>query len=180
MDFLRIETDARAALAALLDGAGVDAGDIVAVGCSTSEVAGKSIGSAGSPEVAEALLSAILPELNARGLYLAAQCCEHLNRALVVERECARLHRLEIVSAVPHPHAGGSFATCAYRAMKDAVLVERVAAVAGMDIGETLIGMHLKRVAVPVRAETRFIGEARLALARSRPPLIGGARAKYG
>ena len=149
------------------------------VGCSSSEVVGRRIGSTSSPEIAGAIFEGLYPVLQERELFLAAQCFEHLNRALIVERAAAERYRLEIVNAVPQPKAGGSFAAAAYAAFADPVAVEEVRAVCGMDIGGTLIGMHLARVAVPVRLDSGRIGEASLICARTRPKFIGGARAQY-
>lgn len=167
------------ALEELLESAAAEPGDLVVVGCSSSEVAGSKIGTAPAPALAEAIVGGLLPVLQAGGLYLAAQCCEHLNRALVVERAAAKAHGLVQVNALPRPHAGGSFATAAWAALDEPVLVEAVRAVAGLDIGLTLIGMHLRPVAVPVRLSVERIGEAAVAAARSRPPFIGGERAAY-
>lgn len=155
----------------------LEVGQILVVGCSSSEVIGERIGSHSSVEVGEALISALLEILRPRGIFLAAQCCEHLNRALVVER--AAVSGQEIVSVVPQPKAGGSFATAAYKAFDSPVLVEHIKADAGLDIGGTLIGMHLREVAVPVRLSLKQIGEALLLAARTRPRLIGGVRAVY-
>ena len=152
-------------------------GQILVVGCSSSEVTGKRIGSHSSIEVGKALAEALLDVLRPRGIYLAAQCCEHLNRALVIER--AAVSGQDIVSVLPQPKAGGSFATAAYKAMAEPVLVEHVKADAGLDIGGTLIGMHLREVAVPVRLSLNKVGEAGLLAARTRPRLIGGVRAIY-
>ena len=154
-------------------------GQIVVVGCSSSEIVGEKIGKGSVPEAAEAVLDSILPAINENGLYLAAQCCEHLNRALVIEREAAEKFGYEIVMAVPKPKAGGSFAANAWLKFHDPVLVEHVKAAAGLDIGGTLIGMHLKDVAVPLRLNTRKIGEAFVSAARTRPRFIGGSRAQY-
>ena len=85
----------------------------------------------------------------------------------------------DIVNVVPQPKAGGSFATAAYAAFSDPVAVEHIRADAGMDIGDTLIGMHLKEVAVPVRLSVKTVGEAPLVCARTRPKFIGGCRAVY-
>ncbi|MBQ1384745.1 MAG: TIGR01440 family protein [Firmicutes bacterium] len=153
------------------------AGQTVVVGCSTSEVCGSRIGSNSNFEAAEAVFSGIYQVLCEKGVYLAAQCCEHLNRAVVIERQARPLD--EIVNAVPQPKAGGSFATAAYKTYKDPVVLEEIRADAGIDIGDTLIGMHLKRVAVPVRLEHDRIGEARVVSARVRPKYIGGERAHY-
>ena len=128
-------------------------------------------------EAAAAVLAGVLPPLQEQGVYLAAQCCEHLNRAIVIERTVARANGYQIVAAIPQPHAGGSWATNCWRTFNDPVLVEEAAA--GMDIGGTLIGMHLRRVAVPVRLSMDHIGEAILLCARTRPPFIGGSRAVY-
>lgn len=153
LDDIRRQT--RSAILQLLEIARPRPQDIVVVGCSSSEVAGRRIGSTSSPEIAGAIFEGLYPVLQERELFLAAQCCEHLNRALIVERAAAERYRLEIVNAVPQPKAGGSFAAAAYAAFADPVAVEEVRAVCGMDIGGTLIGMHLARVAVPVRAGQR-------------------------
>ena len=174
-----IEKAARAAMAELLETAKVPAGGLVVVGCSSSEIMGERIGKGSTPEAAQAVLRGILPLLEEKTLFLAAQCCEHLNRALVVEREAAEKFGYEIVAAVPKVKAGGSFATAAYLTFKDPVLVEHVKAAAGMDVGCTLIGMHLRDVAVPVRLQTKQIGDALVTAARTRPKYIGGARAQY-
>lgn len=152
-------------------------GDLFVVGCSSSEVLGDKIGTHTNVDVASALYEGIQSVLQERGIYLAAQCCEHLNRALIVER--AAVPHTDIVNVVPQPKAGGSFATAAYAAFSDPVAVEHVRADAGMDIGDTLIGMHLKEVAVPVRLSVKTIGEAPLVCARTRPKFIGGCRAVY-
>ena len=151
------------------------------IGCSTSEVAGKKIGTAGTEDIAEVLFQELKRLKENTGIQLAFQCCERLNRALVVERETLTAYQLEEVSAVPVPTAGGSMASYAYKHMEDPVVAETLKgkAHAGIDIGETMIGMHLKSVAVPLRFEQKFIGSARLAAARTRPKLIGGARANY-
>ena len=155
------------------------AGQIIVIGCSTSEVRGSRIGKDGNSAIAEALYTSVAPLAAEKGLYLAFQCCEHLNRALVVERDVAEKYDLDEVSVVPYPHAGGSMASWAYRAFSDPVVAETIQAHGGIDIGETLIGMHLKRVAVPLRLENRQIGQARVNAAFTRPKLIGGMRAKY-
>ncbi|MDO4493749.1 MAG: TIGR01440 family protein [Clostridia bacterium] len=157
----------------------LEAGDILVVGCSTSEIAGEKIGSASRPELAEQVFRGIFDAANVHGVFLAAQCCEHLNRALILEKEAARARSLPIVNVVPQPKAGGSFATAAYANFNAPVAVEHLLAEAGMDIGDTLIGMHLKDVAVPVRLEVKSIGEAHLVCARTRPKFIGGERAVY-
>ena len=161
----------------LLIKANLKEGALVVVGCSTSEVGGGIIGKSGSLDVAEAIFEGLNDAFSPKGIYIAAQCCEHLNRAIVIESKAAV--GLEAVSAVPKMHAGGSFATTAYLKMKNPVLVEEIKADAGLDIGATLIGMHLKRVAVPLRLEVKKIGEAHLFAAYTRPKYIGGARAEY-
>ena len=168
------------ALNALISAAELKKGDILVVGCSTSEIIGERIGKSGSMEAAYAVLNALLKGLADTGVYLAVQCCEHLNRALVVEGECALAYSLEPVCAVPHEKAGGSLATAAMKKFQSPVLVERVAAHAGMDIGDTLIGMQLRHVAVPLRFEgVDRIGCARVVFAKTRPRYIGGPRARY-
>ncbi len=174
-----IRTQAAEAAAELLETAGLCAGDILVVGCSSSEIIGQRIGKNSSLEAAEAVVSGLLPVLHEKGIYLAAQCCEHLNRALIVERAAARAYNLEEVTVVPHPHAGGSFATTVWKNFEHPVAVENIRAHAGLDIGDTLIGMHLRHVAVPVRLAVKRIGEANLVAARTRPKYIGGPRAKY-
>ncbi len=156
-------------------------GDILVVGCSTSEVMGKRIGSASSAEAAKEIMRGLRDGLEGKKLFLAAQCCEHLNRALVVTRECMEKYGLQQVWVRPQPHAGGAFAALAYESTPDAVMVEdlRAKASAGIDIGGTLIGMHLHPVVVPVHAQTRKIGEANINIARTRPKYIGGPRAIY-
>ena len=174
-----IRKSARAALLELLDVAALTPGQQVVIGCSSSEIMGQKIGKGSTPEAAKAVVDEILPILKARGLCLEAQCCEHLNRALVVERDVAEAHGFEIVNAIPQLHAGGSFAMTAWANFKDPVLVETIVADAGLDIGGTLIGMHLRRVAIPVRLSIKKIGEANILCARTRPKYIGGARAVY-
>lgn len=152
---------------------------ILVVGCSTSEVAGRRIGTAGTSEVAKAILGSLVKFAEENGVRLAIQCCEHLNRALVVEEDTAVLYRLETVSVIPVPGAGGALAAQAMQQMRKAVVVENIRAHAGLDIGETLIGMHLKAVAVPLRLSVPAIGQARVTAAKTRPKLIGGPRAVY-
>ena len=179
MDILTVKEQAALAVAQLLDAAGVKAGQILVVGCSSSEIAGGTIGHASAPEVANAVYDAIASACAARGVYLAAQCCEHLNRALIIEAECAEKYGYEAVSVRPQPKAGGSFATVTYDNFKAPVAVEHIKAHAGIDIGGTLIGMHLRDVAVPVRLSVKTIGEANILCARTRPKYIGGPRAIY-
>ncbi len=161
----------------LIEKAKLRKGQIVVVGCSTSEICGSRIGSDSRPEVAETVFDAIYTTLREAGIYLAAQCCEHLNRAIIIEREAAPF--AEPVNVVPQPKAGGSFATAAYHAFRDPIALEHIRADAGLDIGGTLIGMHLKEVAVPLRLGVDHIGSAILLAARTRPKFIGGVRAMY-
>ena len=175
----KIKEEAKEAVYELLLQAKTEEGDILVVGCSSSEVAGEKIGTFSSVETAQAVFEGIYEAAAEKGLFLAAQCCEHLNRALIVEKEVAKRERLTIVNVVPQPKAGGSFATTAYERMKEPVAVEHICAQAGMDIGDTLIGMHLQDVAVPVRIDTKQIGNAHIACARTRAKFIGGSRAVY-
>jgi len=174
-----IIAETKSAITELIENSHLKAGDLVVVGCSSSEILGNKIGKGSSPETGKAVAEAILEVLNENGLYLAAQCCEHLNRALVIERAAAEKFMYDEVCVRPMPKAGGSFATAVYDSLSDPVVVEHVRAKAGLDIGNTLIGMHLRDVAVPVRLETRKIGEAHLNAAYTRPKLIGGVRAHY-
>ena len=174
-----IFTQAKNAANELIEKSGIKSGDIAVIGCSTSEVIGEKIGTSGTVEIAQQIFDGLNNVFAEKGIYIAAQCCEHLNRAIIIEKEKADLLGLEAVCVVPHPHAGGSFATAAYHSMKNPVAVEEIKADAGIDIGTTLIGMHLRRVAVPLRLENNTIGEARLSAARTRPKYIGGERAEY-
>ncbi len=174
---MTIREQAAAAAMELITAAGLKSDDIVIVGCSTSEVVGSKIGTDSQPDTAKEIFDGIYGVLREHGIYLAAQCCEHLNRAIIIEREAVR--DVEIVNVVPQPKAGGSFATAAYNAFKEPVALEEIKADAGLDIGGTLIGMHLKRVAVPLRLSIKKIGKASLAAARTRPKFIGGERAHY-
>ncbi len=174
-----VKNNAKTAVDELLEAASLKAGDIFVVGCSSSEIIGEKIGKGSSPETANVVFEVIYSALREKGIYLAAQCCEHLNRALIIERECAEKYGYEIVSVRPQPKAGGSFATAAYNNFTDPVAVETISAHAGLDIGGTLIGMHLRRVAVPVRLSVKKIGEANILSARTRPKYIGGSRAFY-
>ncbi len=175
----KIQSDAQIVLGELLEAAKLKEGDVFVLGCSSSEMIGECIGTSSSAEAAQALYSVLYKELCQRGIYLAAQCCEHLNRALVVERAVAKAQNLDIVNVVPHAHAGGASATLAYSLFSDPVMVEYVKADAGMDVGGTLIGMHLRRTAVPVKTSVRTIGCANVICARTRPRFIGGERAHY-
>ncbi len=177
--FDQIREQAAAAARELFEAAKLKEREVLVVGCSSSEVGGHKIGTDSSPDVAAAILSGIYPVCRKRGVFLAAQCCEHLNRAIILEREAAQLYGWEPVNVVPQPKAGGSFATAVYAALEHPVAVEEIRAHAGLDVGGTLIGMHLRRVAVPVRLSTAKIGEANLLAARTRPKFIGGIRAHY-
>ena len=175
MDELYLQ--AKTALEELAEKAGLKPGSIAVIGCSTSEVLGAKIGTNSNPDAAKRIFEGLQDCAREKGFYLAVQCCEHLNRAIVTEREA--VPGLEIVNVVPQPKAGGSLATAAYAAFADPVAVEQIRADAGMDIGFTLIGMHLKQVAVPVRLENNKSGEALVVAARTRPKFIGGSRAIY-
>ena len=154
-------------------------GALLVIGCSTSEMLGEQIGTSSAYEAAEALFSGICGVLKKKGIFLAAQCCEHLNRALVMEKKAADFFGCEPVCVVPKPKAGGSFATACYEHFSEPVVVEKIRADLGIDIGGTLIGMHLKEVAVPIRLENNVIGKASVLCAYTRPKLIGGERAAY-
>ncbi len=173
-----IKEQARTAAAELVETAKLKKGDIFVIGCSSSEVVGLRIGKGSDINAAEAVYEGVMSVLEPEGIFLAAQCCEHLNRAVIVEKD-ALLPGTEIVNVVPQPHAGGSFAVTVYKNAKCPVAVEEIKADAGMDIGGTLIGMQLKKVAVPVRLSIKQIGEAPLICARTRPKFIGGSRAVY-
>ncbi|MCR5485347.1 MAG: TIGR01440 family protein [Clostridiales bacterium] len=174
-----ISNQAKNAVTELIKRSKIKPGQILVVGCSTSEVQGHNPGTFSAPEIGEEILSGILPVTKEYGIYLAGQCCEHLNRAIIIESEAAEKYGLEQVNAVPQPKAGGSFATALYKALKEPVAVEKISAHAGLDIGGVMIGMHLKAVAVPMRLETRKIGEALVIAARTRPKFTGGERAVY-
>ena len=173
----QVEREAAVAARQLAAAARLRRGQIVVIGCSTSEVVGRQVGSWSTPEVADAIFRGLNSVFAPMGVYMAAQCCEHLNRALIVEHEA--VPGAEIVNVVPQPKAGSSFATASYHAFRHPVALEEIRADAGLDIGGTLIGMHLKKVAVPVRLEQNHIGQAILLAARTRPKFIGGDRAVY-
>lgn len=163
----------------VIEAARLTKNDIIAIGCSSSEVNGDRMGTNSNVETANEIFNAIYPILKEKGIFLAAQCCEHLNRAVIVEKECARMYGLEEVNVMPRPKAGGSFATAAYAAFDAPVAVERIQADAGIDIGGVLIGMQVKHVAVPLKLEVRKIGQANVTAARHRAKFIGGERAVY-
>lgn len=159
--------------------ANLRSGQILVLGCSTSEVLGQHIGKGSSAEVADILLPPLLQKVREQGIFLAVQGCEHINRALVVEEECVERYRLEPVTVLPGLHAGGAMSVKAWQSFKAPVMVESIKGHAGIDIGDTFIGMHLRSVVVPIRLNDKEIGEAHLTMARTRPRLIGGARASY-
>ena len=173
----QVKEEAANAAKQLVAEARLHKGQIVVVGCSTSEVVGRKVGSWSTPEVGQAIFDGLNSVFAPLGIYIAAQCCEHLNRALIVDYDA--VPGAEVVNVVPQPKAGSSFATAAYNAFSHPVALEEIKADAGLDIGGTLIGMHLKRVAVPVRLAQKHIGDAILLAARVRPKFIGGERAIY-
>lgn len=178
-DYAAIGADFAALLSDFFSKAPHKPGALMVIGCSTSEILGGHIGKAGSEELGKILAAEILSAARTAEIFACVQCCEHLNRALVIEEEAAEKFGLSIVSAVPKPHAGGSLAAAYYLGLKQPVLAEGVAADLGLDIGQTLIGMHLKRVAVPLRLGQNRLGQAIITAAYCRPPLIGGERAQY-
>ena len=177
--FEQIKEQAERAVRELLEVSKLQPGDLLGIGCSSSEIMGERIGKGSSMEAAQAVYEGIAPVLEEKGILLAVQCCEHLNRALIVERSTAEKFGYEPVNVRPWAHAGGSFATTVWEHMEQPAAVEHVRAHAGMDIGDTLIGMHLREVAVPVRLSIRKIGAASLVCARTRPKFVGGERARY-
>ena len=179
MDLDKIGEETRQILQDVLDKASLDEGDIFVLGLSSSEVIGGHIGRNSSLEVGQVIVKAVLDILEEKGIFLAVQGCEHVNRALVVERQVAEQFGLEIVSVLPTLHAGGSGQLAAFKFMQDPVEVEFIKAHAGLDIGDTAIGMHVKHVQVPIRPLLREIGHAHVTALASRPKLIGGARAQY-
>ena len=175
----KIKQDAVAAVSELLTVANLKSGDLLVIGCSSSEMVGEKIGTHSSVDAANALADVVLPLLKERGVHIAVQCCEHLNRALILESAVAEKYGYQPVNVVPQPKAGGSFATAVWARLDAPVAVEHIRAHAGLDIGGTLIGMHLKEVAVPVRLSVKSIGAAPILCARTRPKFIGGCRAVY-
>ncbi len=177
-----ITSQSQQAVKEILEKARLKKGDIFVIGCSSSEILGDQIGTATNLDSANAVYDGIIPILKEAGIYAAVQCCEHLNRALVMEREAMEKYGFEQVNAIPQPnHAGGAMATVAYERFDDPVLVESVKgkADAGIDIGGTMIGMHMHSVVVPMRISLRKIGEAPIICARHRPKYVGGQRAIY-
>ena len=182
MDFSEITSQSRQAVSEILEKARLKKGDIFVIGCSSSEILGDQIGTATNLDSANAVYDGIIPVLQENGIYAAVQCCEHLNRALVMEREAMEKYGFEQVNAIPQPnHAGGAMATVSYQRFNDPVLVESIngKADAGIDIGGTMIGMHMHSVVVPMRISLRHIGAAPIIRARHRPKYVGGGRAIY-
>lgn len=179
MDIQTIKNQVKEVVSEITDEAKLKTGDILVLGGSTSEVIGKSIGKKSSLDIGEAIVSTFISELSDKNIYIAVQGCEHINRSLVVERELAEAKNLEIVSVVPALNAGGALAVAAYENFKDPVMVEHIVANAGVDIGDTEIGMHVKFVQVPLRLAQNHVGQARVTALKSRPKLIGGKRAQY-
>lgn len=174
-----ITNEAKLVITELIEISDIKSGELLVIGCSSSEIMGGDIGKASSIDAAKAVFDGIYPVLKEKEIYLAAQCCEHLNRAIIIEQEAAEKYGLDIVNVVPQPKAGGSFATTVWQNMEHPVAVEHIRAHTGLDIGNTLIGMHLKEVAVPVRLSINKIGKAPIVCARTRPKFIGGERACY-
>lgn len=177
MENANLKKEAAKVTAEIIEKACLKEGQVLVVGCSTSEIIGDKIGSNSSPEAAKEVFAGIYETAKANGIFVAVQCCEHLNRAIITEK--AAVKGEDIVNVIPQPKAGGSLATAAYATFQEPVAVEEIAAEAGIDIGFTLIGMHIKKVAVPVRLENDKIGKAKVIAARSRPKFIGGCRAVY-
>jgi len=177
LDISEIKAAVQNTAAELCEKAKLKPGQTVVVGCSTSEISGSTIGTDSNIEIGAVVFNELNSIFSGHGVKLAAQCCEHLNRAIITQRDAA--DSFSIVNVVPAPKAGGAFATAAYKGFSDPVALESFQADAGIDIGGTLIGMHLKHVAVPVRLKITHIGKAAVTAARTRPPLIGGARASY-
>lgn len=175
----KIKADIRLVLDEFLPQAKLNSNSVLVLGFSTSEAAGGTIGKHSSIDVARAVYDVLYKELDSKGIYLAAQCCEHLNRAIVIEAELAQKLNLEVVNVVPQLHAGGASAVTAYNTFNNPVIVEHIKADAGIDIGGTLIGMHLKEVAVPVHTTQKTVGAASVLCARTRAKFIGGERAVY-
>jgi len=179
IDCQALESQVQQAVGSLFEVADPKPGQFFVLGASTSEVRGKDIGSAGDVQLGEAILRPVKRLTAAAGLHLAVQCCEHLNRCLVVEEETIHRHHLQRMTVVPAPKAGGAVAAFAMNSYSRPAVVREVRAHLGIDIGDTLIGMHLRPVVVPVRIKQRQVGGAHLTLARTRPPLVGGGRAQY-
>lgn len=174
-----IEATLQKAVDALVEAGQIAPGGLVVLGCSTSEVAGARIGKGSVPELGQVIARAMLAACHAHGLDAAFQCCEHLNRAIVMEQRLLKAQRLTQVRAIPQPKAGGSVPAAAWKLLEQPALAVNVQADAGIDIGDTLVGMHIRPVAVPLRIEENHVGHANLVMAYSRLPFIGGSRAVY-
>lgn len=179
-----IREDAIKVINEIMENSDIKEGDIFIVGCSSSEMIGNQMGTSKDGETdaaVEALYEVINESISQKKAYLAVQCCEHLNRAVVIDRKIAQLCDLEIVNVIPQPHAGGAFAVKHYNSLKDPVVVENIKqkAVAGLDIGGVMIGMHIHPVVVPIRLKNKNIGKAIVLAGRYRPKYIGGQRAVY-
>lgn len=179
MDLEKIREQTINAVSELIEKADLESGDILVLGGSTSEIMGGEIGKDSSLEIGQLVIGEVLKILDDKKINLAVQGCEHINRALVVEKEVAKANNLEIVSVIPALHAGGAMSLAAYQKMQNPVMVEHIVARAGIDIGDTEIGMHVKFVQVPLRLKEKHIGKARVTALKSRPKLIGGKRAIY-
>lgn len=175
----KIKADMDALVEEWIENEHLQEGHVFIIGCSTSEVAGEPIGSSGSEEVAAVLFESLRRLREQKGIHLAFQSCEHINRAIVIERQTMDQLGLDEVTVIPVREAGGAMPAYAYKHFDDAVVVEEIVADAGIDIGDTLIGMHLRKIAVPIRLKQRTVGSARITGARTRPKLIGGPRAVY-
>lgn len=181
LDLASLEEESYLLSKEFIEKAKLKKGQLFVVGCSTSEVLGEKIGTASSYSTAEALFRGISRAAKEAELYLCTQCCEHLNRAIITEREAAVMHGLNpyLVNVIPKEKAGGSFSTVAYESFREPVALEKVRADGGIDIGDTFIGMHLKEVAVPLRLSKKTLGSAHITAARVRPKFVGGSRAVY-
>lgn len=179
MDFKKLEADTQMIIDDVIEKSGIKAGQIFVLGLSSSEVNGGLIGHASSAEIGEVIVGVIYKTLKSKGIYLAVQGCEHLNRALLIEQELADKKEFDIVSVIPQLNAGGSGQVAAYKLMENPVAIEHITAVAGLDIGDTSIGMHVKHVQIPLRPVLKELGGAHVTALKSRPKLIGGVRAKY-
>ena len=177
--FDEIKKEINIAVNEIIEKSKIESGDVFVVGCSSSEILGDKIGTNSNVDLGKIVFEEIYNVLKERNIYLAAQCCEHLNRSLIVEKECAKEYGFPMVNVIPQPKAGGSFATAAYHGFKKPCAVENVSAKAGLDIGGTLIGMHIVPVVVPLRISIKKIGEANIICARSRLKFVGGQRAIY-
>lgn len=175
----QLQQDLSSVLLDLIDKTNLKKGDFFILGGSSSEVIGESIGQATNEEIGDLIVSTCLTILNPLGIHLAVQGCEHINRALTIERAASQQQPFDLVSVVPRPHAGGALATAAYQLMNDPVEIEHLIAKAGLDIGDTHIGMHVKHVQIPIRPLLKELGCAHLSALGTRPKLIGGERAQY-